>query len=155
MTIGKPVAAAAVDRLLMMDIRMPETCSVVFTRQVINLLLIPASGLLIHLKLVHHLSFIVYIIVYVYFISFVLRALRARPLWAVALSRRPDKSIDTNEAMLTYLYECTIKDFCCTQLLHAKVVMHTLTNSKIYCRLCTTTATTTRNTTDKNILSMV
>jgi hypothetical protein len=26
MTIGKPVAAAAVDRLLMMDKRMPETC---------------------------------------------------------------------------------------------------------------------------------
>jgi len=26
MTIGKPVAAAAVDRLLMMGIRMPETC---------------------------------------------------------------------------------------------------------------------------------
>jgi len=26
MTIGKPKAAAAVDRLLMMDIRMPETC---------------------------------------------------------------------------------------------------------------------------------
>jgi len=26
MTIGKPEAAAAVDRLLMMDMRMPETC---------------------------------------------------------------------------------------------------------------------------------
>jgi len=26
MAIGKPEAAAAVDRLLMMDIRMPETC---------------------------------------------------------------------------------------------------------------------------------
>jgi len=26
MTIGKPEAAAAVDRLLMMGIRMPETC---------------------------------------------------------------------------------------------------------------------------------
>jgi len=26
MTIGKPEAAAAVDRLLMMGVRMPETC---------------------------------------------------------------------------------------------------------------------------------
>jgi len=26
MAIGKPEAAAAVDRLLMMDMRMPETC---------------------------------------------------------------------------------------------------------------------------------
>jgi hypothetical protein len=30
MTIGKPEAAAAVDRLLMMGIRMPETCLAVF-----------------------------------------------------------------------------------------------------------------------------
>jgi len=30
MTIGKPEAAAAVDRLLMMGIRMPETCSAIF-----------------------------------------------------------------------------------------------------------------------------
>jgi len=30
-------AAAAVDRLLMMGIRMPETCSAVFKRQTINL----------------------------------------------------------------------------------------------------------------------
>ena len=34
---GKPEAAAAVDRLLMMDIRMPETSSAVFKRQAINL----------------------------------------------------------------------------------------------------------------------
>ena len=37
MTIGKPEAAAAVDRLLMMGKRMPETCWAVFKRQVINL----------------------------------------------------------------------------------------------------------------------
>ena len=34
---GKPEAAAAVDRLLMMGIRMPETCRVVSKRQIINL----------------------------------------------------------------------------------------------------------------------
>jgi hypothetical protein len=34
---GKPEAAAAVDRLLMMGVRMPETCSAVFKRQAINL----------------------------------------------------------------------------------------------------------------------
>jgi len=35
---GKPeAAAAAVDRLLMMGKRMPETCSAVFKRQAINL----------------------------------------------------------------------------------------------------------------------
>jgi len=35
---GKPeAAAAAVDRLLMMGIRMPETCSAVFKRQAVNL----------------------------------------------------------------------------------------------------------------------
>jgi hypothetical protein len=34
---GKPEAAAAVDRLLMMGIRMPETCWAVFKRQAINL----------------------------------------------------------------------------------------------------------------------
>jgi hypothetical protein len=37
MTIGKPEAAAAFDRLLMMGIRMPETCGAVFERQAINL----------------------------------------------------------------------------------------------------------------------
>jgi len=38
MTIGKPeAAAAAVDRLLMMGIRMPETCWAVSKRQTINL----------------------------------------------------------------------------------------------------------------------
>ena len=34
---GKPEAAAAVDRLLMMGKRMPETCQAVFKRQAINL----------------------------------------------------------------------------------------------------------------------
>jgi len=34
---GKPDAAAAVDRLLIMGIRNPETCLVVFNRQAINL----------------------------------------------------------------------------------------------------------------------
>ena len=34
---GKPQAAAAVDRLLMVGIRLPETCSAVFKRQTINL----------------------------------------------------------------------------------------------------------------------
>jgi hypothetical protein len=37
MTIGKPEAVAAVGRLLMMGIRMPETCRAVFERQAINL----------------------------------------------------------------------------------------------------------------------
>jgi len=47
---GKPEAAAAVDRLLMMGIRMPETCGAVFKRQTINLQLIAASSWLIHLN---------------------------------------------------------------------------------------------------------
>jgi len=47
---GKPVAAAADDRLLIMGIRMPETCCAVFKRQAINLLLITASRWLIHLN---------------------------------------------------------------------------------------------------------
>jgi hypothetical protein len=34
---GKPEAAAAVDRLLMMDIGMPETCLAVSKRQTLNL----------------------------------------------------------------------------------------------------------------------
>ena len=34
---GKPEAAAAVDRLLIMGKRMPETCGTVFKRQAINL----------------------------------------------------------------------------------------------------------------------
>ena len=34
---GKPEAAAAVDRLMMMGMRMPETCCPVFKRQEINL----------------------------------------------------------------------------------------------------------------------
>jgi len=34
---GKPEAAAAVDRLLMMGIRMPETCRALFKRQAINM----------------------------------------------------------------------------------------------------------------------
>jgi hypothetical protein len=88
-----------------------------------------------------------FILLAIYFISFVLRTVRARPLWAVAIRRRPDKCIDMNEAMFTYLHACIIKDFCGTHHLHAQVVMHTLTNSKIYCRLCTTTATTTTTTT--------
>jgi len=37
MTIGKPEVAAAVHRLLMMGIRMLETCSAVFKRQALNL----------------------------------------------------------------------------------------------------------------------
>ena len=78
-----------------------------------------------------------------HFISFVLGTVRAHPLWVVAISRRPNKCIDISEAMFTYLHACIIKDFCGTHLLHAQVVVHTLTNSKIYCRLCTTTATTT------------
>jgi hypothetical protein len=55
---GKPVAPAAVDRLLMMGIGMPETCSVVSKRQAIDLLLIAASGWLIYLntnrRLINH-----------------------------------------------------------------------------------------------------
>jgi len=35
--VGKPEAAAAVDRLLVMGIRMPETCYAVSKRQTINL----------------------------------------------------------------------------------------------------------------------
>jgi hypothetical protein len=34
---GKPEAAAEVNRLLMMGIRMPETCLAVFKRQAINM----------------------------------------------------------------------------------------------------------------------
>jgi len=34
---GKPEAATAVDKLLMMGMRMPETCEAVFKRQAINL----------------------------------------------------------------------------------------------------------------------
>jgi hypothetical protein len=37
MIIGKPEAAAAVDRLLMMGISKPETCSAVFKLQAIKL----------------------------------------------------------------------------------------------------------------------
>jgi hypothetical protein len=47
---GKPEAAAAVDRLLMMGRRIPETCWAVFKRQAMNLLLIAASSCLIHLN---------------------------------------------------------------------------------------------------------
>ena len=48
---GKPVAAAAVYRLLMMmGIRMPETCWAVSKPQAINLLLIAASSWLSHLN---------------------------------------------------------------------------------------------------------
>jgi len=47
---GKPEAAATVDRLLMMSIRMPETCWLVSKRQAINLLLIAASSWLIYLN---------------------------------------------------------------------------------------------------------
>jgi len=47
---GKPESAAAVDRLLMMGIRMPETCWPVSKRQTINLSLIAASSWLIHLN---------------------------------------------------------------------------------------------------------
>jgi hypothetical protein len=47
---GKPVAAVAVDWLLMMGIRMPETCWTVSKRQAINLLLIAASSWLIYLN---------------------------------------------------------------------------------------------------------
>jgi hypothetical protein len=47
---GKRVAAAAVDRLLMMGIKMPETYWAVSKRQAINLLLIPAYNWLIHLN---------------------------------------------------------------------------------------------------------
>jgi hypothetical protein len=42
--------AAAIDRLLMMGIRMPETCLAVFEQQAINLLLIAASIWLINLN---------------------------------------------------------------------------------------------------------
>jgi len=49
---GKPEAAAAVDRLLMMGMRMPESCWAVSKRQTINLQLIAASICLIHLNLV-------------------------------------------------------------------------------------------------------
>ena len=41
---GKPEAAAAVDRLLMMGKRMPKTCWAVSKRQAINLQLIAASS---------------------------------------------------------------------------------------------------------------
>jgi len=34
---GKPEAAAAIDRLLMIGIRMPETCGAVSKRQTVNL----------------------------------------------------------------------------------------------------------------------
>jgi hypothetical protein len=37
MTIGKPEAATAVYKLLMMGMRMPQTCWAVFKRQAINL----------------------------------------------------------------------------------------------------------------------
>jgi len=47
---GKPEAAAAVDRLLMMGRRIPETCWAVFKREAMNLLLIAASSWLIHLN---------------------------------------------------------------------------------------------------------
>ena len=47
---GKPEAAAAVDRLLMMGTRMPETCWAVSRQQTVNLYLIAASGWLIHLN---------------------------------------------------------------------------------------------------------
>jgi len=40
---GKPEAAAAVDRLPMMGIRMPDTCWAVFKRQAINLYLLVDS----------------------------------------------------------------------------------------------------------------
>ena len=33
---GKPEAATAVDKILMMDMRMPQTCIAVFKRQAIN-----------------------------------------------------------------------------------------------------------------------
>jgi hypothetical protein len=46
---GKPVAAAAVDRLMMMGIRIPGTCWAVSKWQAINLLLIAASSWLIRL----------------------------------------------------------------------------------------------------------
>jgi hypothetical protein len=46
---GKPDAATAFDKLLMMGMKMPETCSAVFKRQVINL--IDASGWLIYLNI--------------------------------------------------------------------------------------------------------
>ena len=46
---GKPEAAAAVDRLLMMGIRMPEACWAVY-KLAINLYLIAASSWLIHLN---------------------------------------------------------------------------------------------------------
>jgi len=55
----------------------------------------------------HLLSFIVYIISCVfYFILFyfVLCTVRARPLWALAISRRPDKCIDMNVHVLTCVY---------------------------------------------------
>jgi hypothetical protein len=45
-------AAAAVDRHLMMDIRMPETCWAVFKRQTMNLQLIAASSWLIQLNVI-------------------------------------------------------------------------------------------------------
>jgi len=48
---GKPVGAAAVDRLLMMGMKMPETCWAVSKRQAVNMLLIAASIWLIHLNL--------------------------------------------------------------------------------------------------------
>jgi len=51
---GKPeaaaAAAAAVDMILMMGIRMPETCWAVSKRQTVNLYLIAASSWLIHLN---------------------------------------------------------------------------------------------------------
>jgi hypothetical protein len=84
----------------------------------------------------------------------VLCTARARPLWAVATSRRPDKYINMNEAKFTYVHACMIKDFCGTHLLHAQVFTHKLTNSKIYCHLCTTTATTTLNIATDNKTSL-
>jgi hypothetical protein len=51
LTECKPeAAAAAVDRLLMMGIKMPETCGTVFKRQAINLKLIAPSSWLIQLN---------------------------------------------------------------------------------------------------------
>jgi hypothetical protein len=49
--------AAAVDRLLMLGIRMPETCSAVFKRHAIKLLLIAASSCVVHLNLNYSTGF--------------------------------------------------------------------------------------------------
>jgi len=59
---GKPEAAAEVDRLLMMGIRMPETCRAVFKRQAINLLLIAAFGWLIHLNVTQFIWKLLYML---------------------------------------------------------------------------------------------